>query len=537
MSEDPTIGNTQRIDSPYEMRFGPLGGAGKDVDDIIQHVGRSALLGLGEKITAAPSLELPTAPIGSLAGFAGMRMDPGWTNLATLNSEWNVNFVPKGRTNTSGNSIYFAGSKAWAYQSGITGPGIGNSFLHPIIPRTEVYRKFDNSNSMESQNFTAPAIAHTKTDTKAYCDYWDHVLLLNDALWDDYFVSSLADQTRPGASVSASLAENLQKLADGEELANSRYMPYFGGSTPAAIKADLQATDGYLKAASHLMVDGMFNVNSTSVDAWHALFAGIRERQVVYRDKDGALKPVAIPSGKRIAISRFNTETTDQEGNDPEFGVTRDDGMQAWSGVRFLSDAQLRKLAEECVKQVKRRGPFLNFSEFINRRLSDDDLGTMGALQSAIDYDDSSPQSGSINYDFKSNSDFMLKASDLGTNSFSTPEAAVGSRFAGIPGYVIQSDLLKPIANTLSVRDDTFRIRAYGDSVDKNGKVLARAWCEAIVQRMPEYSDESNAPEIPARLMSEQGVFTDNGEMTDVNRRFGRKFRIESFRWLSGSEI
>jgi hypothetical protein len=113
----------------------------------------------------------------------------------------------------------------------------------------------------------------------------------------------------------------------------------------------------------------------------------------------------------------------------------------------------------------------------------------------------------------------------------------VGSRFAGIPGYVIQSDLLKPIANTLSVRDDTFRIRAYGDSVDKNGKVLARAWCEAIVQRMPEYSDESNAPEIPARLMSEQGVFTDNGEMTDVNRRFGRKFRIESFRWLSGSEI
>jgi hypothetical protein len=337
--------------------------------------------------------------------------------------------------------------------------------------------------------------------------------------------------------VSASLDENLQKLAGGKELANSRYMPHLEGSTAGQVKAELEATDGYLKAASHLMVDGMFNVNSTSVDAWHALFAGIRERQVMYRDKNGTLRPVQIPSGKRIALSRFNTATTDQEGNDPEFGVTRDDGMQAWSGVRFLDDAQLRKLAEECVKQVKRRGPFLNFSEFINRRLSDDDLGTMGALQSAIDYDDSSPQAGSINYDFKSNSDFMLKASDLGTNSFSTPEAAVGSRFAGIPGYVIQSDLLKPIANTLSVRDDTFRIRAYGDSVDKNGKVLARAWCEAIVQRMPEYSDESNAPEIPARLMSEQGVFTDNGEMTDVNRRFGRKFRIESFRWLSGSEI
>jgi len=537
MSEDDTIGHTQRIDSPYEMRFGPLGGAGKDVDDIIQHIGHSALLGIDERVTAAPVLELPSAPLGSLAGFAGMRMDPGWTDLATINSQWNPNFVPSGRTNTSGNSLYFAGSKAWAYQSGITGPGIGNSFLHPIIPRTEVYQFFDNSNSMESQNFTAPAVAHTKTDTKAYCDYWDHALLLNDALWDDYFVSSLADQTRPGVSVGASLADNLQKLADGEELANARYMPHLSGGSVADLKTELEASDGYLKAASHLMVDGIFNVNSTSVDAWHALFAGIRERQVVYRDQTGTLKPVEIPPGKRIALSRFNTETTDQEGNDPEFGVNRDDGMLAWSGVRFLDDDQLRKLAEECVKQVKRRGPFLNFSEFINRRLSNDDLGTMGALQSAIDYDDATPEAGSINYDFKNNSDFMLKESHLGDHAFATPEAAVGSRFAGIPGYIIQSDLLKPIANTLSVRDDTFRIRAYGDSIDKSGNIVARAWCEAIIQRVPEYSDGSNAPEVPSREINSDGEFTDVSELTPLNRRFGRKFQIENFRWLSGSEI
>lgn len=537
MSDDPVIGDTQRIDCPYELRFGPLRGVGKDVEDIIQHVGRSALMGLEERVTAVPILELPTAPIGSLAGFGEMRINPGWVDVTTLNPEWKRGTAPRGTTATAGFSLYLDRSKAWAYQSGVTGPGIGNSFLHPLIPRTDVYRLFNNSISMDMKNCTNLAAGYTPTDTKAYCDYWDHVLLLNDALWDDYFVSSLADQTRAGQSVGDSLAESLQKLADGEELANSRYMPYFGGSTPAEIKTDLEAADGYLKAAAHLMVDGMFNVNSTSVDAWHALFSGIRERQVVYRDKDGELKPVAIPGGKRIAISRFNTETTDQEGNDPEFGVTRDDGMQAWSGVRFLDDAQLRKLAEECVKQVKRRGPFLNFSEFINRRLSDDELGTMGALQSAIDYDDASPESGSINYDFKNNDDFMLKASQLGTTSFATPEAAVGSRFAGIPGYVIQSDLLKPIANTLAVRDDTFRIRAYGDSVDNNGNIIARAWCEAIVQRVPEYCDESNAPETPARQMSEGGEFSDNPALTETNRRFGRKFRIESFRWLSGSEI
>ena len=65
-------------------------------------------------------------------------------------------------------------------------------------------------------------------------------------------------------------------------MANSRYLPYLGGRSATDVKAELDADDGYLKAAAHLMVDGMFNVNSTSVDAWHALFAGIRERQVVY---------------------------------------------------------------------------------------------------------------------------------------------------------------------------------------------------------------------------------------------------------------
>ncbi len=540
MSDDETIGHTQRIDSPYEFRFGSLLGSGKDVDDIIQHLGRSAIMSSEERVTAVPGLELPSAPIGSLAGFSGMKIDPGWVELGILNPDWSKGFFPRGgATDLSGRSLYLAQAKATAYQSGLTGPGIGNSFLHPMIPRTDVYHFFNNSVSMELKDKSNVAGGHTATDTKAYCDYWDHVLLLNDALWDDYFVSSLADQTRPGASVSDSLAENLEKLADGEELANARYVPYLGGRAGDEVRADLDAEDGYLKAAAHLMVEGMFNVNSTSVDAWHALFAGIRERQVVFRDRSGNLKPVAVPSGKRIALSRFNTATTDQEGTDPEFGVSRDDGMQAWSGVRFLDDDQLRKLAEECVKQVKQRGPFLNFSEFINRRLSNDDLGIMGAVQAAIDYDDDSPDPNSINYPFKSNSDFMLEESDLGRHAFATPEAAVGSRFAGIPGYVIQSDLLKPIANTLSVRDDTFRIRAYGDSLDQNGNVVARAWCEAIVQRVPEYTDESDTPETPARTLDSGGEFSsiDDSDLTPANRRFGRKFVIESFRWLNASEV
>ena len=119
-------------------------------------------------------------------------------------------------------------------------------------------------------------------DTKVFSDYWDHVFLLNDALWDDYFVSSLADQTRPGAGAALSLNENFDRLVAGEDLSNTRYRYHSGGQAPTKAKTDLKSADGYLKAAKHLMVDGMFNVNSTSVAAWQALFAGIRERQLVY---------------------------------------------------------------------------------------------------------------------------------------------------------------------------------------------------------------------------------------------------------------
>jgi hypothetical protein len=131
----------------------------------------------------------------------------------------------------------------------------------------------------------------------------------------------------------------------------------------------------------------------------------------------------------------------------------------------------------------------------------------------------------------------MLSKAEMGRNSFSTPDAAEGSRLAGIPGYVIQSDLLKPIANTLTVRDDTFLIRAYGEVLDATGEVAARAWCEAVVQRLPEYQDPGNDADTPARVFNQDGSFADNPDLSPSNARFGRKFRIESFRWLNRDEV
>ena len=81
MSEDDTIAHTQRLDCPYVVILRP--------DDRWRRCPRwSARSGTRpsldrasspfEKVTSVPVLELPTAPVGSLAGFSNMRINPGW---------------------------------------------------------------------------------------------------------------------------------------------------------------------------------------------------------------------------------------------------------------------------------------------------------------------------------------------------------------------------------------------------------------------------------------------------------------------------
>ena len=96
----------------------------------------------------------------------------------------------------------------------------------------------------------------------------------------------------------------------------------------------------------------------------------------------------------------------------------------------------------------------------------------------------------------------------------------------GAPGALRQGDFLQAVGSFINVRSDTFRIRAYGEK--RTGTVVnAQAWCEVIVQRVPQFVDPSNLPEanVPALVP------------TSVNAIFGRRFVIKSFRWLTPSEI
>ena len=79
--------------------------------------------------------------------------------------------------------------------------------------------------------------------------------------------------------------------------------------------------------------------------------------------------------------------------------------------------------------------------------------------------------------------------------------------------------MLQVIGPSISARSDTFRIRAMGQARG------ATAYCEAIVQRTAAFVDPSD----PAQ--------TSTDKLNPTNQKFGRKFEIVSFRWLSPNEI
>ena len=61
--------------------------------------------------------------------------------------------------------------------------------------------------------------------------------------------------------------------------------------------------------------------------------------------------------------------------------------------------------------------------------------------------------------------------------------------------------------------------------------MVARVWCEAVVQRVPEYLDPKDKPE------AQDGWPNPADKLTVANATFGRKFEIRSFRWLSPEEV
>lgn len=393
---------------------------------------------------------------------------------------------------------------------------IGNSYAHPNIPADKAFvmklRTFDLDEGSKNVPFA------------------DHSYLANKALWDEYFFSSVSPQPSKvelfgGTSRTAKQVADEFFFGSGSSLLPNRRMLRNKNNLNQAKFDELftQAnsfSNGLAdKIASYLIVDGAFNVNSTSVEAWKVLFSSLRGKPVAYLESGKtplesvsadktAVNPGMLPNAKPVSSSAISSP------NNPK---------EQWKTGRELTDAEIGELAEAMVKQVKFRGPFLSMSEFINRRLdgsNDKDMALKGALQAALD-----DPAVSINAQFRTPARKL--DDEVAGAGFIFPDAAKGPIAYGSQPYVDQADILRGLAEQLTPRGDSFLIRTYGDSVDAQGNVVARAWCEAVVQRVPEYVNAADEPHLKQS----------DPALSAQSKQFGRKIQIVSFRWVNSSEI
>jgi hypothetical protein len=255
----------------------------------------------------------------------------------------------------------------------------------------------------------------------------------------------------------------------GDRLANVRHR-----MLAPAERAPPTATElGGWSAAQFLGVEGMFNVNSVSPEAWTVL------------------------------LGRTVLGWTDATGNavdleNPFFVFGQSSGYAPANarGVRHFSDRAIQTLASNLAAKIAARPrPFRSLEEFVNS----------GVLQEAIE------------------------ASGLNSRpEFCVDVGGVPPRYSA--NYLTQAAVLNTLAPLLAVRSDTFTIRVYAEALNPalpsgdSDRVAARAWCEAVVQRLPEFVDphEDAATWPPA--------------MAD-NQTLGRRFRIVAFRWLGPDDI
>ncbi len=335
--------------------------------------------------------------------------------------------------------------------------------------------------------------------------FYDHSYLFNRALWDGYFFSGV-----PATGAIPSI------------LPNSRLIQTSTNLDPADLRTTAHAGAG-------LLTTGAFNINSTSVEAWRAIL--------------GSTLNVPVGATARSDEAPFSrTLYPPDETSVMTAASSADSAPNSFKGYRFLTSDQLDSLATAIVTEVKNRGPFVCLADFVNRALVDNpattfDERTMGALANALDATQQALPAKRPNGAFSSNSTdfevFSTTSLPLPGRSLATP-ISVNRLSQGVPGWVTQADVLQTLGPVLSARSDTFVIRTYGDVLDAvnstkaNPQVQSRAWCEAVVQRLPDYVDNTSAG---------QEAWQRPTAVNSINQTFGRRFKIISFKWLSPFDI
>ncbi len=355
------------------------------------------------------------------------------------------------------------------FQAGMAQPGygVGNAYRDPAAGKDDISYGAD---------------AESKT--------YDGLALANRAMWDKYFVSTIPNASQFPTADQKLLVNQRMKLIDKD------------GGPPE--RDDLLDAG---KAAANLMVEGAFNINSTSVNAWKAFLSGLNGTSYVIAPSVGS---VTIENNVVNPFSRLSQPNA-------QSGTTASSTAdKRWQSAISLTDDQIDDLASGIVqriinrsKDVSKKMPFVSLEQFINRvPTSSPTTESLGLLQEALEQtklpDGSNLKGDALNGNFLSDYEF-------GKNG---------------TGSISQGDLLQALGPFISNRSDTFTIRAYGEARDAAGlKITGRAWCEVTVQRTTGFVDPSDAPS------------TAITSVNATNKEFGRRFVITSFRWLQSNEI
>ncbi len=234
--------------------------------------------------------------------------------------------------------------------------------------------------------------------------------------------------------------------------------------------------------AGQLLLDGGFNVNNASPEAWAALLRSLSIDDWRMRSPGGdewmldLTAPIftqpysaALPASEDAAEAQAEANTSKLEGfsRTPASWRTHDAfliGLRDLGAIRHNGEPALDALARAIAARVRAHGrPFTSLSEFARSHV----------VQDAID---------------------SIPGINLRENGVDAiPE--------GSPAHISQARILTALAPLLFARSDSFLIRTHGESSNPAGQVRARAWLEVLVQRMPGPVDPARPDERPFRIV------------------------------------
>ncbi len=499
-------------------------------------------LGLAINHSSSPNVVLFDLPhrehgIHSLAAMRHAMLSPySWHPSYIIGHSLRDPHAPAGSTTHPEivRTIDSGGKNHWDYYIGGSGSGVSHGAYAAVVDSEDLLQIGGSAaiRNLDSTSLTA------RDDILPY----DIAYEVNQSLWDSYFISSL-----PLNSITDKFSSTTP-INQRNQLNTSHNVSTTSLEENLLQKAD--ATDtGFWLNGYYYRKDNAFNLNSTSVPAWTAFLSGTLG---IHRElKDGSTLNNGLAG---FARCRKPAGVADSDKLDPQ-------STDAWKGLRSLTELEIDQLAIAIVDEVKLRGPFISVADFVNRRLTDrdDETSHMGALDAAIFkaelnksfYSDTKYDTSIINRgtdsDSRDNNEELFRDEYLYTSGGEKKTSQAATKTWGLPSFLMQSDLLEPLAPALTTRGDTFTIRAYGES-KRNGKVVARAYIEAIVERSPHYiqhqsiedTTTNNLANIPTDGILNQDPLTgeiSEGNLTEINKSLGRRYRIKSFRWLNKDEI